>query len=281
MKSPIVVIGLCTFTILLACANDSTPENRITIQENRPQILTSIGNRFETPDGFHRIELDTNSFAFWLRHLSLKEEGSSVKLYDGSLKGNQNAHVAVVDLAIGTKDLHQCADAVMRLRADYLFSKKKYDEIHFHFTNGFDALYSKWRKGQRIQFNGNTVQWVGGGKESDSQSSYWQYLEKVFSYAGTLSLSKELHQKNIEDIEIGDVFIQGGSPGHAVIVVDLAINSQTNEKVFILAQSYMPAQEIHILRNPTNSTLSPWYEIKGSILETPEWDFQFTDLKSF
>jgi len=43
---------------------------------------------------------------------------------------------------------------------------------------------------------------------------------------------------NIEEINIGDVFIVGGSPGHAVIVVDMAQNDN-NEKIFLLAQSYI------------------------------------------
>ena len=51
-------------------------------------------------------------------------------------------------------------------------------------------------------------------------------------------------------LQPGDVFIKGGSPGHAVIVVDVAIYTQTGKKVFLLAQSYMPAQQIHILVNP-------------------------------
>ena len=53
---------------------------------------------------------------------------------------------------------------------------------------------------------------------------------------------------SIENIEIGDVFIQGGFPGHAIIVVDLAEN-EVGEKCFLVAQSYMPAQEIHVLKN--------------------------------
>ena len=64
----------------------------------------------------------------------------------------------------------------------------------------------------------------------------------VFSYAGTASLSRELAPVNYQDMKIGDVFIQGGHPGHAVIVVDIAVHPKTKKKVFLLAQSYMPAQ---------------------------------------
>ena len=105
-------------------------------------------------------------------------------------------------------------------------------------------------------------------------------MEMIFSYAGTLSLSKELESIDIQKIEIGHVFIQGGSPGHAIIVVDMATNSE-GKKMFLLAQSYMPAQEIQILKNPSNLH-SPWYSISDSgILSTPEWQFYNTDLKQF
>jgi hypothetical protein len=106
-------------------------------------------------------------------------------------------------------------------------------------------------------------------------------MEFIFTYAGTRSLAKELHSKSLQDISIGDVFIQAGSPGHAVIVVDVAVNNK-GEKVFMLAQSYMPAQETQILRNNKDKSLSPWYSASFSgSLETPQWIFNATDLKTW
>jgi hypothetical protein len=82
-------------------------------------------------------------------------------------------------------------------------------------------------------------------------------------------------------MKIGDVFIIGGSPGHAIIVVDMAVNVD-NEKVFILAQSYMPAQQTQILINPMDETISPWYSLKSKEkLVTPEWTFELDNLKRF
>ena len=106
----------------------------------------------------------------------------------------------------------------------------------------------------------------------------------VFTYAGTASLSKELLTIPYTSLQPGDVFIKGGSPGHAVIVVDVAIHPKTKKKVFLLAQSYMPAQQIHILVNPANHSLSPWYELTetdSGYLYTPEWTFEKKELKRF
>ena len=105
----------------------------------------------------------------------------------------------------------------------------------------------------------------------------------VFAYASTLSLEKEITPlSKISEIQAGDVFIKGGAPGHAITVMDVAKNKTTGKKIFLLSQSYMPAQDIHILKNPNNSDLSPWYsEDFGDVLQTPEWDFARKALRRF
>jgi len=242
----------------------------------------TIEKRFLVPEGYEREKYDSSSFAFYLRNLPLKPHNTLVKYFNGKEKPNINIYEAVLDLEIGKRDLHQCADAVMRLRAEFLYNQKKYKDIHFNFTNGFRVDYSKWMEGYRIKVDGNKVSWVKSASPGNSYESFWKYMEIIFSYAGTLSLSKELKSVDIKDMAIGDVFIKGGSPGHAVIVVDMAIDSKTGKKVFLLAQSYMPAQEIQVLKNPMNSDLSPWYELEFSgDLKTPEWTFKPLELKRF
>jgi len=246
------------------------------------QNENTIATRFNAPKGYVRIPFDSISFSNYLRKLPLKPHGSKVLFFNGKKKNKTNVYDAVVDLHIGTRDLHQCADAVMRLRAEFLFENKKYDSIYFNFTNGFKADYTNWRKGKRIVVNGNQVFWKQKTQSSDTPKDFWKYLEMVFSYAGTASLEKELKSVSLEKMKIGDVFIQGGFPGHAVIVVDLAIHETTGEKLFLLAQSYMPAQEIQILKNPKDTVLSPWYSADiSNELQTPEWTFTKNQLKRF
>ncbi|NOX46739.1 MAG: DUF4846 domain-containing protein [Chlorobi bacterium] len=255
------------------------------VQQNKSLIVPNeknVSTRFKPPDGFERTTASENTFTSFLRELPLKPDGSKVKCYDGKAKPNHGVYVAVVDLEIGNKDLHQCADAVMRLWAEYLWEQKQFDKIHFNFTNGFRVNYTEWMQGKRIVVKGNKSYWSDGASPSNTYKDFWDYLETIFMYAGTLSLSKELKSVDIDDLKIGDVFIQGGSPGHAVIVVDMAINPITQKKFFLLAQSYMPAQEIQILKNPNNSKISPWYPSNfGDILRTPEWTFRKGDLKRF
>lgn len=244
----------------------------------------NIEHRIVAPAGYVRKACKPQSFAAYLRQLPLLSEGSKVLLYNGQEKGNQAAAFAVVDMEIGRRDLQQCADAVIRLRAEYLWLQKRYDEIKFNFTSGFEAGYKKWAEGNRIKVNGNTVQWYVSGGRDYSYQTFRKYLDIVFAYAGTASLSKELVSVPYASLQPGDVFIKGGSPGHAVIVVDAVAHPQTRKKMFLLAQSYMPAQQIHVLVNPVNRGTSPWYELSDNDegkLYTPEWVFEKKDLKRF
>lgn len=242
----------------------------------------NIEERFLPPSGFVREVTSPNSFSFFLRNLSLKDYGSPVLLYNGRPKANQ-VYESVIAMDIGKKDLQQCADAVIRLRAEYLYQEKKYDDIHFNFTNGFKADYKKWMEGNRIKVIGNNVKWEKIAEERDDYETFQEYLETVFMYAGTLSLEKELISvDDYNDIRVGDVLIQGGSPGHAVIVFDVVVDKNNGNKAYLLGQSYMPAQEIHILKNPEGINNSPWYLVQeDDLIRTPEWTFSRNNLKRF
>lgn len=71
----------------------------------------------------------------------------------------------------------------------------------------------------------------------------------------------------------------GGSPGHCVLVVDLA-QDENGDTCYLLAQGYMPAQDFHVLKNP-NKEDCPWYfkeDLSGNI-RTPEYGFTESDIK--
>jgi hypothetical protein len=246
------------------------------------EAAASIEQRIAPPSGFVRVPVAAASFGAWLRGLPLKKGRPEVRLYDGRLKRNQEAHWAVVDIDTGDKDLQQCADAVMRLRAEYLFASGQVDAIAFDFTSGDRAAFARWAEGFRPRIKGDHVSWSRSEAPAGGYASFRRYLDTVFTYAGSASLSKQLESAgDPEQITVGDVFIQGGFPGHAVTVVDVAAHPRTGAKVFLIAQSYMPAQEIHVLRNPARRD-DPWYTTDfGATLETPEWTFHRGDLKRF
>lgn len=240
----------------------------------------TLADRIAPPPGYRRLPASEDSFGAWLRELPLRPGRPEVLLHDGRRKRNQQAHHAVVDLDVGEKDLQQCADAVIRLRAEYLFAGPCRDRIRFDFTSGDPARWRDWREGRRPRVRGNTVSWHPAATADDSYPSFRRYLDIVFTYAGTVSLQRELTPvADPERLQPGDVFIQGGFPGHAVIVVDAAENP-AGDRVFLLAQSFMPAQDLHVLKS--FEPIDPWYRARAEgDLTTPEWDFDRGDLRRF
>lgn len=241
----------------------------------------TIGERFKTPEGFERIEVQKGSYAEYLRSFELKPDGTEVKYFDGREKPGK-VYTAVFNIDTGDRDLQQCADAVMRLRSEYLYKMGAYDKIKFHFVSGFLADYKTWMDGYRINVEGNNATWVKKTDPSNDYKSFRQYLDMVFAYASTVSLEKELKSVSPEDMQIGDVFIKGSLPGHALFVVDMAYNKTTGEKLFMIAQSSTPAMDIHVLKSTENKNISPWYSINfGDTLSTPEWEFTRDQLRRF
>ena len=230
----------------------------------------TIAARIRTPTGYVRTEGDT--YAEFVRNQPLMRHGSPVLLYDGSEKGNQNAHVAVLSIDVGEKNRQQCADAALRLRCEFLFSTGQYGRINYHLTNGDVFPYSKYHKGYRLKVDGNNTSLVKTADADDSYAVFRKYCDVLFAYAGTISVEKESKAISKEEMRIGDIFVKGGSPGHCVIVMDMCENA-VGDKLFLLGQSYMPAQQIHLLKNPAAD--SPWYSVAALSypFATPEWTF--------
>lgn len=246
-------------------------------------IESKLINAIPLPKGYERVSTKANSFAYWLHQIPLKTNDPLVHLYNGELKRNQNAQFAILNVDVGNEDLQQCADAVIRLRSEFLYQSNQFDKLHFNYTSGDKASWNDWRSGKRPVINGNQVSWHQKSVADNSYTCFKNYLRNIFMYCGSLSLSRELKaQPDIHQIKAGDVFIIGGTPGHAEIVMDVAIHKKTGKKIFLLAQSYMPAQEIQLLKNPDNEELSPWYEEDfGDQLNTPEFTFNRNNLMSF
>lgn len=235
---------------------------------------TTLEERILPPEGFERTSAEEGSLAEFLRSYPLKPNGSSVKLFDGREKRNQDAHVAVFDMPVENADLQQCADSVMRVYAEYFFASGQTDRIRFHFTNGFLCDFDTWKTGKRVSVNGNDVAWTSAGSADDSYEALESYLHTVFTYAGTLSMTGECERISEDEIAIGDVFLKGGSPGHVCMVIDMCEDAE-GRKAFLLGQGYMPAQDFHVLGNLSLGD-DPWYYMDEITypLRTPEYVFE-------
>jgi hypothetical protein len=188
-----------------------------------------------------------------------------VYLYNGQPIERQDLHYAVLDISTGNKDLQQCADAIMRLRAEYYFSRKEYDKIVFGDGN------------ERMSFE-NLLR-NADVAEKDLRPLFMQFMEKVFINCGTYTIDAMSNPIPLSSMQPGDMFVKAGSPGHAMIVVDVATNA-AGKKIYMLSQSYMPAQDMHIVINPMDTALSPWYEVTDDKeITTPGWVFEKNQLK--
>ena len=242
--------GIIIFTLFGSC--------HLTAQHSNPYATIAA---IPVPPGYHRMPAESASFAAWLRNIPLKKD-RTVYLFDGRPKRNQDAQFAVLNISVGKQDLQQCADAVMRLRAEYLYSLHSYSDINFYTEQGTRLNFGQW------------VQTRGPG-------SFNSYLITVFTYCSTRTLEKQLLPvTNYRTISAGEVLIKGGSPGHAMLVADIAEDA-TGRRIYLLAQSYMPAQDIHIVNNPGDAAISPWYEsnVPDTYIQTPEWTFRINELR--
>ena len=67
-----------------------------------------------------------------------------------------------------------------------------------------------------------------------------------------------------------------------MVIVDMAEDAFGN-KAILVAQSYMPAQDIHIVTNLTDKKVSPWYIVGRDTTQFnfPEYNFDKSNIMRF
>ena len=271
-----VLLVTILFTTFSCIDSNQSPGNASSASSVVPARLKEI----KLPEGYQFLYTGDSVYASWLLNLELKKT-NTVYLYNKQRKKYQGAQFAVLDLDIGKKDLLQCADAAIKLRADFLFMNSQFDKLSFVATSGDKLSFQKWLQGTRWKEKGNRLQtYESGITATDRNISYRQFMDLVYTYCGTYSLSRQLKAiDDNNDLQPGDIFIEGGFPGHAVTVMAVAKNT-IGKKIILLSQGYMPAQDIHLLKNFNDSDLNPWYSIEELYpLNTPQWKFGSRSLK--
>lgn len=227
-------------------------------------------------DKLTQVQYEKRSWEYFLQHLPIKQK--PIVNYKGESLSDQTKNAGIIDFDIGVQDLQQCADAIMRLRAEYLFSQNKQSQIGFHFTSGHYYSFNQYCSGKRPKVRGNRVDFYQTSSCNSTHENLRRYLDIVYAYAGTISLAKEL--KQAEDFSAGTIIITPGSPGHCSIVIDEAVN-QKGERLFKLAEGYTPAQSIYVVSNPNDTKLNPWYKLERGTITTASYIFKNYRLKKF
>jgi hypothetical protein len=212
--------------------------------------------------------------------LPVKIEGSPVVSYDGEiiLAGDDRYLARVVDIDVGTRNLQQCADFAIRLDAEYRWSHGNRDEIWYCFTSGDTCRWWDWRRGMRPVVAGSFVTWMRVAQADTSYANFRQYLDKVFHYAGTLSLARDTQPVPRREAQGGDFFVDPGQPGHVVVIIDVC-EHEVGERMFLMGQGFMPAMSFHILRRADGAI---WFKGDEYGVKTPFWnEFKWSQLRRF
>jgi hypothetical protein len=247
------------------------------IKMERPADAISVNREAAKPS--------INSWQGWLQNLP--ETKGDILDYRGKAISNQSKHFALLRFDVGSRDLQQCADALIRLRAEFLFGESRFDEISFRFTSGERFSYTNFLAGKRPVSLGrhrladgaatssrNAVYMVAASP--NNHESLRKYLDIVYTYTNTIALERDL--KPATDFAVGTIVVHGGSPGHCFMIID-ELKNEKGQKVFKLAEGYMPAQTIYVLKNPEDD--SPWHLLSKDRITTASYDFKSFELRKF
>lgn len=209
---------------------------------------------FPPPAGAVRVPGE-DGFGAWLAARTLDRADAPIRTHDGRVVHHDGRRV---ELSLVPGDLQQCADSLLRLRATWLRQIGR--PVVFHATSGDPLPWARYREGERPWVDGGRIRWRPGG-----DGTFPGYLRHLFVWAGTASLAAH---DTVPDTEPhpGDVLVDPGFPGHAVMLLDVA---RRGEETFVLVgEGFMPAQDFHVERGPH----AGWWRW-GPGIDLPAWRF--------
>lgn len=229
---------------------------------------TALTTRYPVPDGYTRVDADEGSFAIWLRGLPVRIDRRMVLDHRGRRRGDS---AGVITLDVGDKDLQQCADTLLRLHGEWLWSQGRSRELAYHFTSGDLSRFADWVAGRRWKVEGAKVVQVQGEAVGNDRVALRAWFEQLFMYAGTRSLELDTEAVSLDQpIAAGDLLLRPGSPGHVVMVLDVA-EGRDGERLAVIGQGSMPAQELHVIPGPIEGA---WFRFPAGEdveVDVPGW----------
>ncbi len=240
--------------------------------------------RFSPPPGYARAPLPPDTYGAWLRSHPLSPADTPVRGFRGQviLPADHPHLAAVAALAVGDKDLQQCADSVIRLHAEWLFASGRRDQS-YRAASGTPMPFARWANGERMVPDGMAFAWTFSARPDNGRAAFRRWLDGVFAFANTGSLARDTEPVALDDLRPGDFVVQAGAPGHTVLVLDMAV--QGARRALLLGQGYMPAQSFHVLRpGGGEGAAEAWFVVEpGALaLDTPFWaPFPWKALRRF
>ncbi len=251
-----------------------------------PALPATVG-QIPAPAGYTRVPSAPGSFGAWLEALPLYPPDRQVL----SHRGDPMTHMPawrVVDMPVGDRDLQQCADSLLRLRADWLRSIGR--NPAFRYTSGDLSSWADYAAGWRLRVSGNTVSRVKSAAPDASEANYDRWLMDLFTYAGTRSLPADSLPDASPDP--GDFLLISGSPGHAVMILGVAARADVPagggpyggapDRLVMVGQGFMPAMDFHIVIGDVggaDGAAGPWHRIQGETLDIMQFPMPWSNLR--
>jgi hypothetical protein len=223
-----------------------------------------VSGAFPPPEGYERLE-PADAFGTHVRSLPLLPGSEPVRAHDGRVLTGHPARV--IELPMVSGDLQQCADSILRVRAEWL--KAQGLPVTFHATSGDEMPWARWQAGERPYEVGGKLQWKAG-----TEGGWESYLARVFNWAGTRSLQYDTVAAT--EPRPGYLLVAPGSPGHAVLLLDVARKEGSGELVVLVGEGFMPAQSFHVELGP----MSGWWPYEDGV-SLPHWELPASGLRRF
>ena len=134
-----IILTLFIFITLLLLVYKLNPKpvklfvnklSKSVIQSRINKDSLTIASRVNPPKGYKRVDYPLGSFQDYIRNYKLKAYDSKIINYDNSLYYWQKGHEGILDISVPKNGLQQCADALIRIRSEYLWQSDK-KEFYF------------------------------------------------------------------------------------------------------------------------------------------------------
>ena len=165
---------------------------------------------------------------------------------------------AVVDLPM-LSNAEQCADACMRLKAEYLYQTGQYKRLNFKTSTASPCATAVGHREKPFTAISADSMVLPVPSHSAARCSpvHWQISNPVTS---------------LSTPEMADCLVMPSS-----------LSNKNGKKAFLLVEGNTPARDIHLIRNLENPFRSPWFISDGSekrflLCITP---FKATDLRHY
>ncbi|WP_245738170.1 DUF4846 domain-containing protein [Hyunsoonleella jejuensis] len=137
MRKILFLLSLFVFAVFIALQFKASKRNINVLEPvlKHQRLLNKEGLRIQSrvnlPNGYKRVAYPKGSCQEYFRNYRLKPFGAKIINYDNTEYLWQQWHIGVLDIPVPKNGLPQCADALIRIRSEYLWDRNRNEAIGF------------------------------------------------------------------------------------------------------------------------------------------------------